>query len=328
MKKIIALCVISSLLAGCLTAPKLKQKGNPISVGVPAQKTSLWCTGCGEASFSPYFSGAYRDEAAYRMDIQYSFDIKEFSGWGFLWGIISGCTLFTLPWQVEDHNWTATATLYNAQTGEQTTLSTLASSQQAWMSWLLIPWMGSHPWSGDDKKDYLATIQTMMGEVFIKEAAALVYQPHTSPSKWECVGYACKFKEMLKQKYFSVQDVIWIARNTDNFADFQTARKRLNGTLSTDDNCAIAQGLILDKKTVSKQTQLYWNLIEFYKKSCHPTEKGLGMHRADLLDTRGVPSGMYQVNADTEVITFSKIVDGKTQQQHYTLDRGIVTHIK
>lgn len=330
MKKFCSLlvCLISLTLVGCVTAPKLDNPYEVPSPEISARKLSLACENCAGASVVPYFTPA-QQTGNYKLVMNYTFELDKPLA-NKIWGVASAFTLFTVPFQSASGHWTATAKLWNMRTGE---VAELVPSKKAnntvWVAWWMFPYVKnlSEPFMDDNGNPVSPDAQRLLAETFVKEAALVVYQPQLSYAKWECTAYRCKYNRILAKKSATAEEVVWVAQNTEDLNEFQTVRSLLLGKMSVAQNCAVTQGLILDKKLVSKTTNVYWKLVDFYKAYCPATSKGYGLTRAELVERKGRPTWQYQANERTEELSFTDMTSG-AQTTIYTLDHGIVTGIR
>ena len=320
--------VVFVSLTGCVTAPKLDNPYEVPSPDIVARKYSLICENCAGASVSPYFTPA-QQTGHYKLQMNYTFELSKPLA-NKIWGIASAFTLFTVPFQSATGHWTATAQLWNMRTGEVAELVPAKKANNAvWVAWWMFPAVSSlsEPFMDDDGNPASPDAQRLLAETFVKEAALVVYQPQLSYAKWQCTSYRCKYNRLLAKKSATADEVVWVAQNTDDFNEFQTVRSFLLGKMSTAQNCATTQGLILDKKLVAKNTGMYWKMVDFYKAYCPATSKGYGLTREELLERKGRPTWQYQANERTEELSFTDMTSG-AQTTIYTLDHGIVTGIR
>lgn len=322
------ICLVVLAFAGCVTAPKLDNPYEVPSPDISARKFSLSCENCAGASVTPYFTAAQR-ASNYKLKMHYTFELSKPLA-NKIWGVASALTLFTVPFQSASGHWTASAELWNMSTGEVAELAPAKKANNAvWVAWWMFPSVKnlSEPFMDENGNPVSPDAQRLLAETFIKEAALVVYQPHLSYAKWQCTSYRCRYNHLLAKKSATADEVVWVAQNTNDLNEFQTVRSFLLGNMTVAQNCAVVQGLILDKKLVAKTTNMYWKMVDFYKAYCPPTPKGYGLTRAELLERKGRPTWQYQPNADTEELSFTDMSVGATTTI-YTLDHGIVTGIR
>ena len=168
-------------------------------------------------------------------------------------------------------------------------------------------------------------------ETALKEAALVLYNPTSSDVKteWKCETYACRLNDIKTHNSASAEDVLYIADNGKSFDDFMYAKGKLAKPLTTAQNCEATLSFIKNQ-TVSKQTQRYWAMIDFFKGNCSNTKGEIGMTKEQLINKKGIPSKGYFMNDDTEIISYSSLsYDGESvYTTTYTLDRDIVTGVR
>ena len=165
-------------------------------------------------------------------------------------------------------------------------------------------------------------------EHFLKEAALKIYYPENEKTDWVCESYSCRFGEMTAKKKTTAEEVLWIAENTSSYSDFEKVKNKLVTPLNTAQNCKATKSVV-SKQLVSKNTQRYWGLVDFYKSNCS-SDGEFGLKKEQLLSLKGIPSNSYRVDSNTEIISYSSLSrDGESViSTTYTLDRDIVTNIK
>ena len=124
--------------------------------------------------------------------------------------------------------------------------------------------------------------------------------------------------------------MLYVAEKGQTFEDFMYAKNKLAKPLTNGENCE-ATLFLIKNQTVSKKTQRYWAMIDFFKDNCpYITIGEYGMSKERLIDKKGIPSKGYFMNDDTEIISYSSLsANGESvNTRTYTLDRDIVTGVK
>ena len=308
-------------LAGCVSFTSIDSKvydGNP---PVPKEKIGVNCSGCYNANREKYFD--YDSKSNYEIKITRNSKYRDDSN--VLLGVLGILSLGIIPsyWGADDS--TYSGELINKETNQAISLGTIKASADFWGGWLMLPLMPFMP-DWDDESD-----TGEARELLLKKAALILYDPTNSniTEYWHCAGYSCRYKEIIAQKTVSAQDALYVAENTKSFDEFQKVKNKLAKPLTTTENCDATISLIKNE-VISKSTARYWSLIDFYKANCSKVRSGVGMDKERLIETRGIPTKGYKMNADTEIITYSTLSRNGEQvvSTTYTLDRDIVTKIK
>ncbi len=302
-------------LTGCATFQSIDSKTDYAAPSVPEQKLSLYCSECSAGDVKDYFLvGDQNDRYQLKMSFQHKYEENDFGS------LIVGFTLFIVPMKAMDTFYTVNAELHDTQTGKMVKLEPMKISESFWMGWLLLPLSPFANMSGSvDLADVAPT--------FLKQAANVLYG--TAPASWECATYDCHFDKAIKQKSTTAEDVLWFAENTHSYNDFAQVQQKLAAPLTTEQNCQASLGLIKNK-AVSKETNRYWALVDFYKGNCSKPNDGIGMTKTQMINTKGIPSKGYFMDDDTELVTYSRLSSNGEYviTTTYTLDHDIVTEIK
>ena len=328
MKKTISLCLCATLLlGGCLTTkPKVQSQSSASFYSFPQEREKVVCDDCPKKQLGKYFIPAAEGNYQLTFKFEETQHLSENIA-NITWCWLTWYTLMVLPANPASWTFTVSGELYNAKTRETAVLTPVEMNSESW-TWL--PFIFAPVVRGFKGVSTMAKEQG--AEELFKEAATLIYDPESdyAYSKWTCPDYKCMWDKVAHKKEVTFRDILLIARHTHRYSDFQTVRNRYTGKLSTSENCELTEATAFERKLISKTSALYWNLVEFYKKSCRVSDKGYGMTKAQLIADYGAPTKGYQVNADTEMISFSRLDETgeKVITTDYTLDRGIVTHIK
>ena len=349
MKKQIFCSVLALSLSGCSfrTSPSIDEVRSFSYEPTINRKIAVDCLTCDEDYLEDYFKKGDK-ESRYSIDYNVPYSGKYEEDWKFWtmlpWNVVSILTLFTvIPVYGGSHTFTVDPTLHDRETGKAMALSPIEMSYGGWFgglatSWLFGPFMYVEEDLIDDKPElfiemdkWYARAREKASESALKESALAIYNPTSSDIKteWKCETYTCRFKEIQAQTTVSAEDVLYVAENGNSFEDFMYAKDKLAKPLTNYENCKATLSLVKNQ-TVSKKTQRYWALIDFFKENCSNTIGEIGMTKEQLINKKGIPSKGYFMNDDTEIISYSSLsysgesVNTKT----YTLDRDIVTNVK
>ncbi|MBR4475582.1 MAG: hypothetical protein IKP05_02785 [Alphaproteobacteria bacterium] len=319
MKKVLC-CLMTFLLLGCAEFSWVKNDVYDGKPPVPKEKVAIKCTWCDYDELTKYFK--YDTKADYEI----VFNTKTRSGDSAdTAAFITGLTLGIIPTWVKGYG-TVNAELVDKVTEQSISLGTIETSHTTLLGWLFLPLT---PFAFAGSSDYRLANEAAASAV-VKMAALVMYDPTNPEIKgtWHCSGYKCRYKEIMAQKKTSPEDVVYVAENTKSFDEFQAAKNKLSSPLTNSQNCTATLAFIKNG-IISKTTQRYWSLIDFYKSKCTPEWKGVGMTKARLIETNGIPTKGYKMNADTEIITYSSLSSNgeSVVSTTYTLDRDIVTKI-
>lgn len=345
-------CSILALsLAGCAfrTSPSIDEVRSFSYEPTINHKIAMDCSTCDEDYLEDYFTTGDK-ESRYSIDyhVPYSGTAEDDYDWKFWtmlpWDVVSALTLFTvIPFYDAPRTFTVNPTLHDRETGKAMALSPIEMSYGNWFGGLLTSWLfGPFMYVEEDYIDdnpqlfiemdkWFARAREKASESALKEAALALYDPTSSDvtTEWKCETYACRFKEIKEQKTTSAGDVLYVAENGRSFEDFMYAKNKLATSLTTAQNCEATLSLVKNQ-TVSKKTQRYWALIDFFKENCSITKGEVGMTKEQLINKKGIPSKGYFMNDDTEIISYSSLSSSgeSVNTITYTLDRDIVTSIK
>ena len=344
------LCSVLALsIAGCAfrTSPGIDEARHFSTEPTVSNKVAMYCPSCDEDYLRDYF---VKGDENSRYKITYdSFTTRSADDhWSFYamlpWTVVSILTLFTvIPAYGGQAEITVKPTLHDNTTGKAADLSPITMSYSDWFGGLLTtPLFGPFMYVEEDLIDSNPELFIEMdkwykrrdekaSEYALKEAALAIYNPTNSDNKveWKCEQYDCRYQEITAQKSVSADDVLWVAEHTNYYNHFEKVKQRLTTPLTTLQNCRATLGLVKNK-AVSKETQRYWTMIDYYKANCPKQSEGIGMSKEKLIDMKGVPSKGYFMNDDTEFITYSRLsASGESvYTTTYTLDHDIVTSIK
>ena len=333
MKKLLLLGM-AFILSGCITTVKIDNDVYEGTPKVPNQKATVYCPNCDEDDITDYFfKGSVRDN--YELKIESANSYTSSTGGKYhppegLWeleGFLNILSLGIIPRYWGSYEYVISGELINKSTNQSISLGKVDMKATDWGGWIFLPLMPFYPTWNDTEKD---VCEKQASEIFLKMAALALYEPNNPAlrNKWHCAGYSCRIKEIMAQKKTTAEDVIYVAENGPSYGDFERVKNKLAKPLNTDENCTVTRHLV-QRQIVSKDTQRYWALIDFYKGNCAATD-GFGMSKSELMSKKGVPSKGYRVNADTEMVTYSSLSrDGeRVISTTYTLDRDIVTNVK
>ncbi|MBP5534428.1 MAG: hypothetical protein J6Y03_02860 [Alphaproteobacteria bacterium] len=345
------LCSVLALsLMACefRTSPSIDGTRKLTTEPTVTRKIAMDCSTCDEDYLADYFIKGDTN-SRYSIDYYVPYRGSSEEGWKFWtmlpWNVASILTLFTvIPAYGGPHTFTVNPTLHDHETGRMMILSPIDMSYGDWFgglatSWLFGPFMyvendyiDDNPALFIEMDKWFARTREKASESALKEAALAIYNP-TSPdviTKWQCETYACRFGEIKAQKTTTAKDVLYVAEKGQTFEDFMYAKNKLAKPMNNSENCE-ATLFLIKNQTVSKKTQRYWAMIDFFKDNCPVTTIGeYGMSKERLIDKKGIPSKGYFMNDDTEIISYSSLsANGESvNTRTYTLDRDIVTSIK
>ena len=250
------------------------------------------------------------------------------------WNAVALCNFFVfLPGYYGSYNYfDIKPILHDKQTGRMTYLSPVKMHYTEWVAFYAAPLFYTfdaldEEWHTEEFQ-WNRDIKEKASEHFLKEAALKIYNPNMEQTNWVCENYSCRFGEIVAKKTTTADDVLYVAQNTSSYNEFEKAKNKLAKPLTTEQNCQATKPL-LQNGVIAKNTQRYWALVDFYKGNCSVSGE-FGMTKEMLISAKGVPSKGYQVNADTEIISYSSLSrNGENViTKTYTLDRDIVTSIK
>ena len=310
------LCSVLALsLTGCAVFSSIDSRTDYPTPSVHQEKTPLYCPNCSTGDVKDYFSLGEQNDR-YQLKLSTSSKWKDNDA-----AVIVGLTLFIVPLPIGEETHTVSAELHDTKNGTMVKLEPVEISETMWMGWLVMPLYPIFPIT--DSYD----IMQKAAPIFLKQSANIIYGSNSA--KWECATYSCRMEKAQKDKTTTAEDALYIAENGKSVDDFMYVKGKLAKPLTTAQNCEATLSLIKNQ-AVSKQTQRYWALIDFFKGNCSNTKGEIGMTKEQLIDKKGIPSKGYFMNDDTEIISYSSLsYNGEyVVSTTYTLDRDIVTNVK